>query len=89
MLSISSQQMHLRPVPAITKKNNKKGIIAQEMWKKEKKGEQAHRGRQEETEKELYHVYYAPASEFKCVRLRWNRAGVIIISYCLLDRTLK
>lgn len=69
--------------------NKKEYIIAQEMRKKEKKGEQTHRGRQEETEKELYHVYYAPAGEFKCVRLRWNRAGVIIISYCLLDRTLK
>ncbi len=43
-----------------------------------------------ETEKELYHVYYSlAAGEFKCARLRWNRAGVIIIASCLLDRTLK
>lgn len=54
-----------------------------------RKQKRRHRGREEETEKELYHVYYAPASEFKCVRLRWSRASVIIIASCQLDRTLK
>lgn len=79
--------MQLWPVPAIIKKNE--SIIAQEMGKKEKIRKTTHRGRQEDTEKELYHVYYARASKFKCVRLRWSRAGVIIIASCLLDRTLK
>lgn len=85
--------MHLRPVTVIPTHPQpppikRKKLLVHKRLDKKKRKERGHT--EAETEKELYPVYYSlAASEFKCARLRWNRAGVIIIASCLLDRTLK